>query len=192
MNTDRKPIAKPQDLLHLGHVNLNNIPELVHKLPSQLWEAETARRENDYFCFNDTEHILFMFANGENHESYIEKPLWNFWKPKLMPLINEAIKPYNYANGKVVKAMLAKLNAGGKIDKHKDFIIRDQYVHKIHIPLISNPKAIMLIEDQQFHLEVGQAYEVNNLVYHAVNNDGAQDRIHFIFEYYNQEKITSI
>lgn len=181
-------INKPARIQLLAEVDVTKVKELVMNLPMVLWQEETKRRENDYFCFSDTEHILFVFASGENHENYIEKPLWNFWKAKLMPLIQEAVQYYEYDNGVVVKAMLAKLKAGGKIDKHIDYVVRDQYVHKIHIPLITNPKAEMLIDNEVFHLEEGKAYEVNNLVYHAVNNDGEEDRIHFIFEYYNNVK----
>ena len=82
--------------------------------------------------------------------------------------------------------MLAKLKAGGVIKKHVDFIVRDKYVHKIHIPIITHPDAKMLLNEKTFHLEAGNAYEVNNIDAHAVNNNSEIDRIHFIFEYYEK------
>ncbi|MGB0525422.1 MAG: aspartyl/asparaginyl beta-hydroxylase domain-containing protein [Flammeovirgaceae bacterium] len=187
MASDIPMIEKPATIRQLGTVHLGDVKQLVAQLPQALWAAETSRRANDYFCFHDTEHILFVFMHGENHENYVEKPLWNFWKPKLMPLIEQAVKPYGYERGVVVKAMFAKLKARGKITKHIDYVTRDQHVHKIHIPIITNPAVKMLVGTEEFYLQEGEAYEVNNLIYHAVNNDSDEDRVHFIFEYYNRQ-----
>ena len=38
------------------------------------------------------------------------------------------------------------------------------------------------------HFPEGEAVEVNNLELHAVRNDGTTDRIHLIFEYYDQDQ----
>ena len=40
----------------------------------------------------------------------------------------------------------------------------------------------MYIAPHYYHLQEGQAYEVNNLIGHGVENHGATDRIHLIFE----------
>ena len=37
------------------------------------------------------------------------------------------------------------------------------------------------------NMPVGEIIEVNNKRVHSVNNDGKQDRIHFIFECYNMD-----
>jgi hypothetical protein len=61
------------------------------------------------------------------------------------------------------------------------------YVHKIHIPLTTNPRTMFQVGNQKRHLEVGEIMEVNNKQMHAVYNDGPGDRIHFIFECCNLE-----
>ena len=45
-----------------------------------------------------------------------------------------------------------------------------------------------LIGERVYHLPEGRAVEVNNLGRHAVRNDGATDRIHLIFEYYDDDQ----
>jgi len=50
------------------------------------------------------------------------------------------------------------------------------------VPLVTNPGVLFLTGETWTHLEVGQAYEVNNIVRHGVVNNGDEDRIHFIFE----------
>ena len=80
--------------------------------------------------------------------------------------------------------MLARLAAGHGIDPHVDRQPSNPFVHKIHVPLRTNPRALLTIDDHALHLEAGGAWEVNNLVLHAAFNGGAEDRIHFIFEVY--------
>ena len=83
--------------------------------------------------------------------------------------------------------MLAKLIHGYKIDAHIDAAPRNRQIHKIHIPISTNPDVIVTIGGEEFYLEEGYAYEVNNIVRHKVVNNGNTDRIHFIFEYYNEK-----
>ncbi len=188
MTTDIKPIKKPKDILHLGDIEVDHILQQVNNISEELWNAESKWRENDYKVFTHTQHIVFIFGKGKDHHEFNVKPMWKIWGPLFQPLIEKAIESYGYEEGVLCKAMLAKLKSKGTIASHVDYVIRDKYVHKIHIPLITNPQAIMQIGEEDFHLEKGKAYEVNNMVMHGVTNQGDEDRVHFIFEYYNKAK----
>jgi len=61
------------------------------------------------------------------------------------------------------------------------------YIHKIHVPVITNPGTIFHVGVKAKNLPVGEIVEVNNKRSHAVKNDGEQDRIHLIFECYNMD-----
>jgi hypothetical protein len=61
------------------------------------------------------------------------------------------------------------------------------YVHKIHVPLITNPRTIFHVGTKSEHLQKGGIVEVNNKRSHAVYNRGDEDRIHLIFECYSME-----
>ena len=80
------------------------------------------------------------------------------------------------------KAMLARLEAGQRIDTHKDGGGSHPLVHKVHIPLQTEPEALLTVEGARIHLPAGYAWEVNNLAWHGAFNGGTRDRIHFIFE----------
>lgn len=187
MSTELAPIKKPEDILFLGDIEVDHIIPHVHKISEEQWDAESKWRENDYNVFTQTQHIVFIFGEGKDHHEFNVKPMWRIWGQIFQPIIDKVTEPYAYGQGVLVKAMLAKLKSKGTIGKHVDYVIRDKYVHKIHIPLITNPDAIMQIGDKDFHLEKGKAYEVNNMVKHGVTNQGDEDRVHFIFEYYNKE-----
>ena len=53
---------------------------------------------------------------------------------------------------------------------------------RIHVPLVSNSKALFLYDGEPCHMAVGRAYEIDPLIEHGVANDGNSDRIHFFFE----------
>ncbi len=82
--------------------------------------------------------------------------------------------------------LLARLTAGGCIDKHNDGDGSHRLVHKIQVPLLTNEKARMFVQPDWKHLEEGRACELNSLVIHGAENQGSSDRIHLIFECYNR------
>ena len=55
--------------------------------------------------------------------------------------------------------------------------------HRIHVPIITNPRVRFMIDGRPYQLQVGEAYEINNQKVHSVMNKGAEDRINFIFDY---------
>ena len=55
--------------------------------------------------------------------------------------------------------------------------------HRIHVPIVTNPRVRFMIDGRPYQLEVGQAYEINNQKTHSVMNKGDTDRINFIFDY---------
>lgn len=100
----------------------------------------------------------------------------------LLPVMARAAAVYGYAEPVYPKVMLARLEAGHRIDLHVDGGGSNPFVHKIHMPLETNPAALLQVDKADFHLAAGRAFEVNNLVPHGAFNGGASDRIHLIFE----------
>ena len=56
------------------------------------------------------------------------------------------------------------------------------------MPLLTNDKVTFFIDGVGYHLPEGEAVEVSNMAVHAVENAGASDRIHLIFEYYDPDQ----
>ena len=50
------------------------------------------------------------------------------------------------------------------------------------MPLDTNPRAVLTVGGEDFHLASGRAWEVNNLAPHGACNGGEKDHIHLIFE----------
>ena len=52
---------------------------------------------------------------------------------------------------------------------------------RLHIPIITNPGCIMVIEDVAQHLPAnGSVYKTNNIKYHNAFNGGEENRVHLV------------
>ena len=181
-----RPVEKPDTVRRLGPVDaahLRTLQAQVARLSETVWNRENAARENGFFCFAHTRHIVFRFIPLDaTRPRYYANPGWDLWRRWLLPVMAQAAAPYGYAEPVYPKAMLARLAAGRGIDLHTDSGPVNPLVHKIHVPLQTSPRATLTVARAAFHLEAGYAWEVNNLAPHGAFNGGGRDRIHFIFE----------
>ena len=176
-------VEKPALVRCLGPVDVEALRAPVGRLSEKVWWQEDTAKENDYFCFTHTRHIVFRFIeNNRTPLRYYSNPIWTVWQRLLLPVMAQAAAPCGYAEPVYPKAMLARLAAGHGIDRHVDGEGSHPLTHRIHVPLQTNPRATLTVDGTDFHLEAGYAFEVNNLVPHSVFNGGEEDRIHFVFE----------
>lgn len=181
------PVVKPSDIRELGPVDITALKAQVARVSERVWSAEDERKENRFDCFHHTRHIIFRFIEGmRDHRCFYSTPLWPAWQDALLPVLEEASAPYGFARPIYPKVMLARLAANAVIDRHVDGAGSNLHTHKIHVPLQTSPRSLMFIRDVPFHLAEGVAYEVNNLAPHSVENTGETDRIHLIFEVFDE------
>ena len=81
------------------------------------------------------------------------------------------------------------LKAGAKSLVHTD-ADHDEYLARIHIPLITNPKCKFIADGHTLHMEAGKAYMVWVNIWHQIRNDSDEDRYHIICDAYDTKKIT--
>ena len=180
-------VAKPARVRPLGPVGIDDLRSHVARLSERVWAQENAAKENDEFCFHHTRHVIFRFiAGNRDPRRFYSQPIWAVWGRMLLPVLARAAAPYGYADPVFPKVMLARLKAGHGIDRHVDGGGSHPYVHKIHVPLETNPGAVLHVDGVDFHLAAGRAFEVNNLAPHGAFNAGNADRIHLIFEVFDR------
>ena len=97
--------------------------------------------------------------------------------------MHEIIRNWYPPGGTIIRAMAAKLMAGGLILPHRDSHPSFAAGHRIHVPIVTNPRVRFMVDGRPVSLQVGEAYEINNQKVHSVMNKGDTDRIHFIFDY---------
>ena len=171
---------------HLGAADLTALIQRVKQIPETLWESQNEAKPNKIAQLNETRHIMFRFiTNTDRVFDFSDHPvLWDEWKDMLLPIMEQAAAKLGYREYRFPRVMLARVPPGGDISGHYDGEA-SHYIHKIHVPLITNDKALFRVGQREMHLPAGQIFEVNNKRIHAVKNDGTTDRIHLIFECYN-------
>ena len=179
-------VTKPDGFRDLGPIDVAELVARVRAIPEQVWIEQNARKENAMPVFSHTRHIILRFIPGnEDALVHYSKPLWPEWEALLVPLMMQAIRPYGFEAPVFAKVMFARLAAGGEIGWHRDGAGSNLTTHKIHIPVITNPAAVLRDMRRDYHLALGHAYELNNLERHSGSNGGTEDRIHLIFEVYD-------
>lgn len=177
------------ELRDLGPVPAELLESLDRKIAEDpgLWQTEDANKPNRFDAFREsTMHIIFQFPlDFRSHEQSNYSPLWQDWRPVLEPLIAHATSSYGYSAGRTARIMLARLAAGKAVARHVDKSPSAEVPHKIHIPVVTNPAVRFLIDQGEYVLERGRAYEVNNRRPHEVRNDSSEDRVHLIFDYFD-------
>lgn len=183
-------VTKPDLIRHLGPVDFEALKTHVERLSEAAWAKEDEGKPNSFPCFHHTQHILFRFIpDNHNAAKFVSYMSWPLWVPLLLPILQAAIAPYNFARPVFPKVMLARLLAGGKIDLHRDGAGANLNTHKIHVPLLTNDDVRFQFDNAEFQLQPGEAYEVNNITRHGGRNDGGEHRIHLIFEVFDAASV---
>lgn len=183
-------VDKPARVRPLGAVGIERVRCQVARLSEKVWRQEDRAKETDTPCFRHTRHVIFRFITGNRDpRCFYSEPIWAVWSSVLLPVMTQATAAYGYTLPVYPKVMLARLGPGGAIDRHIDRS-RDgwgshPFVHKVHVPLETNRRAVLHVDGEDFHLEAGRAWEVNNLAVHGAFNGGDTDRIHLIFEVFD-------
>ncbi|MEN0005476.1 MAG: aspartyl/asparaginyl beta-hydroxylase domain-containing protein [Bacteroidota bacterium] len=178
---------KTKSMRALGAVDISAVRAAILSIPEAVWQLENEAKPNKFREFHSTTHIVFKFVESfKDYTKYYEKPIWEKWKARLQPLLDQAVVPYGYTEGHFSRVMLARLDAGGHINAHRDGKLSAVFPHKIHIPIQTNPKCTFFVNPKTYQFEEGFAYEVNNQAVHYVENLGDSPRIHLIFEYWGK------
>ncbi|MBV9549296.1 MAG: aspartyl/asparaginyl beta-hydroxylase domain-containing protein [Alphaproteobacteria bacterium] len=85
-----------------------------------------------------------------------------------------------YSGARLARMTLAELPAGAKIAPHIDNGIGITAVHRIHVPIVTNPDVHFFIDKVSHYLEAGIIYEFDNTRLHAVENRSTERRVHLM------------
>ncbi|WP_262691702.1 aspartyl/asparaginyl beta-hydroxylase domain-containing protein [Kordiimonas aestuarii] len=166
----------------LGKVDCQALIDRISTLDPQLWDLCDIRQKK-YDIHRHTKSIVMIFAEGWPDIRLARYPGWDVLASFAMPIIEKIVKQHYSPGGAVIRAMVANLVAGGEIEQHYDAAPSFAVGHRIHVPLRTNEDVTFTIDDQDYKLEVGSVYELNNLVDHGVVNNSGEDRYHLIFDY---------
>jgi hypothetical protein len=175
----------------LGPVDNTALSEAILAQEEAAWHEDRYRQET-YDVHRQTESIVLVFTDLEDWPKIDihKEPGWDRLASVAFPIMHDIIQKAYPPGGTIIRAMAAKLLAGGKIKPHLDSHPSFHRGHRIHIPITTNPRVRFMIDGRPHQLQVGQAYEINNQKSHSVMNKGKQDRITFIFDYIPPQELS--
>ena len=178
-----------QPLVELGEYDTEALRAAVLALPADAWSDPY--RQQTYDVHHNTESVLMVFTDGSGWPDIeIRKEAgWDMLAPTALPLMHQIIGDHYPAGGTIVRAVAAKLVAGGVIKPHRDSHPSFHFGHRIHIPLSTNPRVRLFLDGRPYRFSLGSVYEINNQMQHSVSNKGVEDRITFIFDYIPPAKL---
>ena len=169
-------------LRELGVVDLAPLSNAVLAMDETAWQ-EQQYRQKAYSVHEHTESLVLVFCQGWPELQITKEPGWEPLHEVAVPLMHQIIDEHYPAGGTIIRAMAAKLKAGGIISPHRDTHQSFVNSHRIHIPITTNKGVRFMINGRPNQFEVGYAYEINNQQNHSVMNRGKEDRITYIFDY---------
>jgi hypothetical protein len=180
-------------LRKLGPVNIAALSKAILEQNEEAWNEDRYRQE-EFEVHHQTESIVVLFVDLARWPEVIvsREPGWERLAEVALPLMNEIISTRYPQGGTVIRAMAAKLVAGGKITPHVDRHPSFHLGHRIHVPITTNRRVRFMIDGQPYQFKVGEAYEINNQKMHSVMNKGSEDRITFIFDYVPADKVEAV
>jgi hypothetical protein len=177
-------------LRELGAVDVEALRDAILAQDEDAWKEDKYRQEA-FEVHHATESIVMLFVEIDRWPDLVvnREPGWARLADVALPLMNDIVARHYPSGGTVIRAMAAKLLAGGKITPHMDVHPSFHCGHRIHIPITTNPRVRFMIDGRPYQFKVGEAYEINNQKTHSVMNKGTDDRITFIFDYVPKDKI---
>ncbi len=174
----------------LGSVDSDALGQAILNQDEEAWREEK-HRQQAYDVHRETESIVMVFVELDDWPTMTikKKPGWDRLAAVAVPVMHDIIGRFYPKGGTIIRAMAAKVLAGGKIKPHRDSHPSFGRGHRIHVPIQTNPRVRFMINGRPYKLQVGQAYEINNQKQHSVMNKGTEDRITFIFDYVPPEEL---
>jgi hypothetical protein len=174
---------------HCGEIDIAPLAAVIAAQGAEAWN-EHEHRQKDYEVHRQTQSIVLLFADLADWPAIevIRQPGWERLAAVAVPIMDSIIARWYPPGGRIIRAMVARLPPGGRIDPHRDMHPSFGCGHRIHAPIATNERVRFTIDGRPHHLQVGQVYEVNNKKMHSVINKGTTDRIHFIFDYVPLDK----
>lgn len=177
----RKLLGRESNYLKLrDNFDVEQLRRRIEAIPAGKWlESE---RERLFAVHKDTQSLLLVMFEDFKHDKPVYSELYGELQQALSPLV-DYVALYYRDNGFIVRLVLAKLLAGGRIPHHTDAGYSLLNCHRVHVPLITNDDIVFFVGSQQKKMKTGEFWEINNSVDHAVENRSNEDRIHIIIDW---------
>lgn len=101
------------------------------------------------------------------------------WNGRQVVLADEVYQQVYDEYPDTIRIAANVLYPGGSLDPHEE-ARHDRY--RWHLPVQTNPDAVLVVDGDELHLPVGQLYRLDPWLTHSARNDGTTPRIHLVWD----------
>ena len=181
-------------LLDTTHRKLSNISQtpifqnLVREFEKYDFYADPL--VDSIFPHNNVDSLIIQVVRTKLAKTY-----WNWayrqelrYKPETTHLIDlaeelSAYLKYEFPGTVWFKGHYVCLLPNGQQEIHIDRPYWQRHAHRLVVPILTNPQAFTQLENESYHFEAGQLYEMNILRNHGSVNRGNNIRVHLFLDY---------
>jgi hypothetical protein len=174
----------PEPLVRVAACPVAALAAAMPGAPDPVWETERFR-QTSYPVHRLTRSILFEWLDNDwRLGSPMTIQRYDYAPAALAAAVQDcAVRVLAlYPGARLARATLAELPAGAVIAPHRDNGIAITAVHRIHLPVLTNPQVHFFIDRVSHYLEAGIVYEFDNTRLHAVENRSAERRVHLMLD----------
>ena len=116
-------------------------------------------------------------------EKFVNEEAYKVFEPLLSKTYLKNIYDVLSEHYKIGRMRILKLNSRTSLSFHRDPEAR------LHIPIITNPGALMIVENNAYHMRAdGSVYYVDTTKYHTALNGGEYERVHIVATILDENK----
>jgi len=169
------------NFINQGRVDIARLRELVRHQSEADWDSDSSR-QHTFGVHRQTKTIFLVYDNDFRHRHPTHRPKFDEFKGVLDPIIHHIATRYE-DGGQVIRAILTRLEAMGRIQQHVDTGYSLRHSHRVHVPVITSDAARFMVGGETIVMREGDVWEINNCRPHAVSNDGTESRVHLIIDW---------
>ena len=178
-----------EPMRHLGSVDIASFASALSRQSESLWDADRDfQKRMAPYRKSRTIYLMMTVGGPLAPTRYMAgwEPLRGAFEPVLQRIGSFFPKP-----GRALNAQVALLAPGDDIPEHADYGPTLEATHRVHVPLETHPEVRFVVEGEPMRLQVGEAYELDNMRRHFVHNASPVRRIHLIVDYYEDVAIAA-
>jgi hypothetical protein len=157
-----------QDAYHKAINDIGFSGEMVNCISLTHCEKESSTPRGIFWMMNENYEEIQV-------ERYVNEDAYKIFEPLLMDSYFKNVYDVLSQHYKLGRVRILKLDSRTSLSYHRDPEAR------LHVPIITNPGALMIINKDAHHMEAdGSVYYVNTTRYHTALNGGAVPRIHLV------------
>ena len=164
-----------------GHWDHAPFLEQLLALPAQEWFDNTPAAAVRGRTHAHTETLPLLFDADYRHQNGTRSNHFATFEPHLLPLLEKFTGIFG--GGYPVRIIVPRLFPRATITPHADGGHSLPFVHRIHLPLTTNPQVDFSVGGESRHLCPGEIWEINNTRIHSVKNRGMTVRMHLIVDW---------